>query len=317
MNILAIESSCDETSIAIMKDQKILANIISSQIDTHKKYGGVIPEIASRLHFENFGFVLEEAMTKANMKYEELDYIAYTSNPGLIGCLHIGKMIAKTMASYLNIPLIPCNHIEGHIYASAIDEEFIFPALFLVTSGGHTQLVLLKKHLSFEILGTTLDDAVGESFDKVGRMLGFAYPAGPIIDKNWAKGKDTFHLPLPKNDKTLDFSFSGLKSACANQIDKNKNNPDFNKIDFSTSFQNVAIKILMNKLELAIDKYHPNLVGIAGGVSANSLLRSETKRICQKHHLKCIIPKMAYCTDNAAMIARLAYQKIIEMKGNN
>ncbi len=309
MYILAIETSCDETSFAISKNGIILSNIISSQIDTHKKYGGVVPEIASRLHFENFGFILDEVIKKSKIKITKIDKIAYTEKPGLIGCLHIGKMIAKTLSSYLNKDIISCNHLEGHIYSSAIDNKFEFPLLSLVVSGGHTQLYLLKKNLDFNLIGSTLDDAIGECYDKIARMLKLSYPGGPIIDKLSKSGKNVYKLSIPKKDKTLDFSFSGLKSASANFIDKNKNNLNIN--DFCSSFQNVAIQSLINKIELATKKYKPKMITIAGGVSANSLLREKIKEFCNKNNILFLLPDLKYCTDNAAMIARLAYEKLI------
>lgn len=314
MKILAVETSCDETSIAIIDNAKILSNVVFSQIDSHKKYGGVVPELASRLHFENFGYVLEQALNDAKLNIEDIEQIAYTEKPGLIGCLHIGKMIAKTLSSYLNAPLIPCDHLEGHIYSVAIKNDFIFPALFLIASGGHTQLVLLKKHLDFHVLGSTLDDAVGEAYDKVGRLLGYSYPAGPIIDNNSKKGQDSFELPVLKKNKNLNFSFSGLKSFCANLIDKNKNNKNFNKIDFCTSFQNTIIKILFTKIDLAVNKYKPKMISIVGGVSANSLIRKTLQEYGKKQNINIFLPDLIYCTDNAAMIARLAYQKYLEQK---
>lgn len=309
MIILAVETSCDETSIAIIKDNKVLTNIISSQIDLHKKYGGVVPELAAREHSNNVTYVLKSAIEAAKIDIKTIDYIAYTSTPGLISCLHVGKVIAETIAIYLQKPLIPCNHLFGHIYASLIDNEWSFPVLGLLVSGGHTQLVFLKKHLDFKLLGETLDDAVGECYDKVARMLGLGYPGGPKIDKLAKEGQDLYKLPLPKNDQTLDFSFSGLKSACANIIDKEKEK--INVANFSCSLQTTITKILINKLVLAINKYHPKTVVLAGGVSANDLLRTNFLNL-KKHYpdINFILPKLEYCTDNAAMIAKLASYQI-------
>ncbi len=308
MKILAIESSCDETSIAIIENGKILSNIISSQIDVHKLYGGVVPEIASRLHFDNFPFVLMEALSKAKIDIKDIDKIAYTAEPGLIGCLHIGKVIAKTLSSYLKKDLIPCNHIEGHIYANAIENNFSFPLLALIVSGGHTQLFIIKKHLDFKLIGTTVDDAVGEAYDKVARMLGLQYPGGPLVDKLSKKGKDTYKLPFPKHDDSLDFSFSGLKSAAANIIGNSK--VPINKANFAASFQNQVVKILLDKVAKASKLYSVKMIVIGGGVSANSLLREKINDSCLRNKITVAKPRLEYCTDNAAMIAKLAEEKM-------
>lgn len=309
MIILAIETSCDETSIAIIKDNQILSNIVSSQISLHQRYGGVVPELAARAHSNNISYVLSSALKDAKIDLEKIDYIAYTSTPGLISCLHVGKVAADTIATYLKKPLIPCNHLFGHVYASLIDYQWEFPVLGLVVSGGHTQLFYLTEHLKFEILGQTLDDAVGECYDKVARMLGLSYPGGPEIDKLAKSGQDTYSLPLPKNDKTLDFSFSGLKSAAAKIIDQEQ--AKLNIANFSCSLQNTIVSVLINKLVLAIESYQPKTVLLAGGVSANSALRTNFLNLKQKYpNLNFIVPKIEYCTDNAAMIGVLARQQI-------
>lgn len=309
MTILAIETSCDETSVAVIKDNQILSNVISSQISLHQKYGGVVPELAARAHSENIGYVLSTAIKDAKIDLATVDYIAYTSNPGLVSCLHVGRVAAETLATYLNKPLIPANHLYGHIYASLIDNQWEFPVLGLLVSGGHTQLIYLKAHLNFEILGQTLDDAVGECYDKVARMLGLPYPGGPEIDKLAKSGQDTYQLPLPKNDKTLDFSFSGLKSAAAKVIQKEKD--QLNIANFSCSLQKTIVKSLINKLTLAIEQYHPKTVVLAGGVSANSELRTTFLALKQKYpQVTFIVPELEYCTDNAAMIGILASYQI-------
>ncbi|MGL5268366.1 MAG: tRNA (adenosine(37)-N6)-threonylcarbamoyltransferase complex transferase subunit TsaD [Spiroplasma sp.] len=309
MIILAIETSCDETSVAIIKDNQILSNIVSSQISLHQKYGGVVPELAARAHSDNICYVLSSALKYAKINLEKIDYIAYTNTPGLISCLHVGKVVADTIAIYLKKPLILCNHLFGHVYASLIDHQWKFPVLGLVVSGGHTQLFYLKEHLEFNILGQTLDDAVGECYDKVARMLGLSYPGGPEIDRLAKSGQFTYQLPLPKNDKSLDFSFSGLKSAAAKIIDQEKEN--LNIANFSCSLQNTIIKVLINKLILAINKYQPKTVVLAGGVSANRDLRRNFLSLKQKYpSLNFIVPKMEYCTDNAAMIGILASYQI-------
>lgn len=312
MVILAIETSCDETSIAIFKNGKILANIISSQIKEHTKYGGVVPELVSRLHLKNFSYVLLEALQKANIHITELQYIAYTAKPGLIGALHIGKTIAETLSNYLEIPILPLKHLYGHIYASAIDNDFLFPLLAVLVSGGHTQLILMKKHLNFEILGSTLDDAIGECYDKVARMLDLGYPGGPVIDKLAATGTTTqYHLPLPLNDQSYNFSFSGLKSAVANLIAKEQRNTKINLSNFCATFQKTCVDIIMRKTKLAIQNFQPQMVTLVGGVSSNSALRAAILNLATPN-LKIVIPKLEYCTDNAAMIARLAAQELLE-----
>lgn len=309
MIILAIETSCDETSVAIIKDKKVLSNIIASQIKLHQQYGGVVPELAARAHSENIAIVLQTAIKKSKISLTDIDFIAYTNTPGLISCLHVGKVIAQTMAAYLERPLLPCNHLVGHLYAAIIENEWQFPVLGLLVSGGHTQLMLANQHLNFTVLGQTLDDAVGECFDKVARMLGLKYPGGPEIERIAKLGKPIYKLPLPKNDNSLDFSFSGLKSACANIIDKEKNNLQVN--NFVSSFQTTVIQVLINKIEIALKKYNPKTLVLVGGVSANQQLRLAVLNLTVKYsNLNIIVPKLEYCTDNAAMIGILASYQI-------
>lgn len=313
MKILAIESSCDEFSVAINIDGTIKANIISSQIEEHIQFGGVIPEFAARLHVKNFAWVLQEALLTANIKIEEITMIAYTAKPGLIGSLIVGKLVAQTLALYLNVPLMPLDHIQGHIYAANIEQKFTYPLMSLVVSGGHTQIQLVSEPLKFEILGTTQDDAVGECYDKVARALGLTYPGGPKIDMLAPEGDATqFKLPLSLQDDSYNFSFSGLKTACLNWINKYKqNNQEINLADFCASFQATAIKSLMLKLEKAVINYQPKTLSVAGGVSANKQLRQEIKLLANKYQLTVAIPSLKYCTDNAAMMAELAYENIL------
>lgn len=309
MIILAIETSCDETSVAIIKDKKVLSNIIASQIKLHQQYGGVVPELAARVHSENIAMVLQTAIKKSKISLTDIDFIAYTNTPGLVSCLHVGKVIAQTIAAYLGKPLLPCNHLIGHLYAAIIENEWQFPVLGLLVSGGHTQLMLANEHLNFTVLGQTLDDAVGECFDKVARMLELKYPGGPEIERIAKLGKPIYKLPLPKNDNSLDFSFSGLKSACANIIDKEKNNLQVN--NFASSFQTTVIQVLINKIEIALKKYNPKTLVLVGGVSANQQLRLAVLNLKVKYsNLKIIVPKLEYCTDNAAMIGILASYQI-------
>ena len=313
--ILAIESSCDETSVAIIDNGNLLANIVSSQIDVHAKYGGVMPEIASRLHCENIGYVIKEALEKANTNLEEIDAFAITRGPGLIGALHVGMQAAKTLAMAYDKPLIPVHHLAGHIYANEFVDEFSFPMLAVVVSGGNTELVYMKDHLEFEILSTTRDDAVGESFDKVARCLGLPYPGGVVIDRLAKEGKHTYDLPVPlKGEDTLDFSYSGLKTSVINLVHKYEQKGETVNInDMAKSFQDVAIGQILNRVEKACSRYEVKEVILAGGVSANSYLRSEMQKLMEKLNIKLVIPPLWCTTDNAAMIAKVA-EKLYERK---
>lgn len=307
--ILAIESSCDETACAILKDKnELLSNVISTQIEVHKKYGGVMPEVASRLHIENISVVINEALEKANVKMEEVDAIAVTSGPGLIGALHVGLQAAKALALYYNIPLIPVHHLSGHIYANEYVTPLKFPLLAIVVSGGNTELVIMKDHLSFDIIGQTKDDAIGEAFDKVARVLGLSYPGGVSIDKLSKLGKNTYTLPRPLADHSYDYSFSGLKTAVINLVHKIKQNgEEVNIEDMATSFQTTAIDLLLDKALPAVEEYDVKQVVLAGGVSANSYLRSEIVRRLKDSNVEVVIPPIWCTTDNAAMIAKVGY----------
>ena len=252
MIILALETSCDETSIAILKNKKVLSNITISQVLEQQKYGGVMPSLAAKLHIKNIQQVLISALSEAKISPEKIDYIAYTEKPGLIICLQIGKIVAETLALYLNKPLVPCNHLEGHIYASLLEkkeEEWEFPALALIISGGHTQIYRLNNHSDFVLLGETSDDAIGECLDKSAILLGYDYPGGPIIEGLALSGKSTYQLPLPKNDESCDFSFSGLKSEISRLVNKEGKNMQVN--DLACSLQFTLAEILTKKLKNA------------------------------------------------------------------
>lgn len=307
--VLAIETSCDETSASIvMNGNKEIATVVLTQMDIHKLYGGVVPEIASRHHVENITLILEELFIKANMNIEDIDLIAVTYGPGLIGSLLIGIQAAKTLALIYNKPLVPIHHIAGHIYANKLVGEFNFPLISLVISGGHTDLIYMEDEYSFKKLGGTLDDAVGEAYDKVARVLGLEYPGGPIIDKLSQKGNPTYKLPIPMDDDSYNFSFSGLKSAVINLVNNEKKKG--NKIiveDLAASFQDVVVKILTKKTMDAVKKYNVKQLLIAGGVSANSSVRNEFKKLCLENNIELLIPNIQYCTDNATMIGCAAY----------
>lgn len=307
--ILGIESSCDETSCSIVKNGRVdIGTSISTQISIHKNYGGVVPEIASREHVKNITFVIEECLEKAQMKMEDIDAIAITYGPGLIGSLLIGLEAAKTLSFIYNKPLIPVHHIAGHIYANSLEKEMKFPLLALVVSGGHTELVLMKDHYKFEKLGGTLDDAIGECYDKVARVLGLAYPGGPKVDKLAHMGKPTYKLPIPMNDDSYNFSFSGLKSAVINlNHNLEQRNEHLNKEDLATSFQNVAITEIINKTRKAIKEENIKTLIVAGGVAANQGLREEVTKLGKELGVDVTIPSMKYCTDNATMIAAAGY----------
>ena len=313
--ILAIESSCDETSVAITKDGKLLSNVVNTQIEVHQKYGGVMPEIASRLHCENIALVLKEAVEKANIKLEDVDAFAITRGPGLIGALHVGMQAAKTLSLIYKKPLIPVHHLAGHIYANEFNTELKFPLLAVVVSGGNSELVLMKDHMNFEIIGETRDDAVGECYDKVARVLGLPYPGGIPIDKLAKEGEHTYHLPKPlAGEDTYDMSFSGLKTNVINLVHNlEQKGETVNVPNMCRSFQDVANGIVIQRATRAIKEYNIKQVVLAGGVSANSYLREQMQIECQKLGANIIIPPMWCCTDNAAMIAKVA-EHLYEMK---
>ena len=307
--ILAIESSCDETSMSIVKNGKdVLSIVVNTQISTHEKYGGVVPEIASRMHTENITMVLDETLKKANVSMDDISAIAVTYGPGLMGSLLVGVEAAKTIAYVYKKPLIAVNHMAGHIYANNIENTMEFPILALVVSGGHTDLVYMEDDYKFEVLGSTLDDAIGETYDKVARVLDLKYPGGPNVEKLAAQGKPTYKLPIPMNDNSLNMSFSGLKSSIINLVhNETQRGNTINKEDLAASFQTVAIDELTRKLSLALKKVNVNQVIIAGGVSANQYLRKEVAKLLENTNIKLLVPSMIYCTDNGAMIGAAAY----------
>ena len=309
MYILGIESSCDETSVSIVKNgNQEIATVISSQIDVHKNFGGVVPEVASRHHVKNITIVLEECLKKANMKMENIDAIAITYGPGLIGSLLIGLEAAKTLAFIYKKPLIPVHHIAGHIYANSLVKELKFPLLAVVVSGGHTELIEMKEHYDFEKLGGTLDDAIGECYDKVARVIGLEYPGGPKLDKIAALGKDIYKLPIPLQDNSYNFSFSGLKSAVINLVhNEQQKGKTIKKEDIATSFQKVAIESIITKVKKAVLEKNIKNVIIAGGVAANSGLRESMEKLSKELKFDLSIPPMKYCTDNGTMIAAAGY----------
>lgn len=305
--ILAIESSCDETSIAILKnDSELLANVISTQIAVHQKYGGVMPEIASRLHVENIGVVLKEALEQAHITMEDVSAIAVTSGPGLIGALHVGLQCAKTLALMYNKPLIPVHHLAGHIYANEYVAPLKFPCLAIIVSGGNTELVIMDKHLSFNIIGETRDDAIGEAFDKVARVVGLPYPGGVSIDRLSKEGKYAYKLPRPLNDHSYDYSYSGIKTAVINLVHNLKQKgEEIDVPDLAYSFQKTAVDLLLDKALPAIEEYKCVQVVLAGGVSANSYLREQIVERTKNKDVEVIIPPIWCTTDNAAMIAKV------------
>jgi len=307
--ILGIESSCDETSVSIVKNgTDEIATIVLSQMDTHSLYGGVVPEIASRMHVENITIVIEECLKKANMRMDEIDAIAVTYGPGLIGCLLIGVGAASTLSYIYNKPLVPVHHIAGHIYANNLVSKMEFPLIALVVSGGHTDLIYMEKDYSFKKIGGTLDDAVGECYDKVARVINVPYPGGPLVDKLSYKGKDTYRLPLPLDDDSYNFSFSGIKSAVINLVhNEEQRDNKIRKEDIACSFQNRVVEILTKKTMRALKEYNVKNLIIAGGVSANSGIRNKFSELCSKNDINLTIPNIKYCTDNAAMIAAAGY----------
>lgn len=316
--ILAIESSCDDTSAAVLKGKKVLSNIIANQ-NVHSLYGGVVPELASRAHQQNIIPVVDAAIKKANIKKIDINAIAFTKGPGLLGSLLVGVSFAKSFSMAMNIPLISINHMQGHILAHFIDDETptpTFPFLCLTVSGGHTQIVLVKSAEKMEIIGTTIDDAAGEAFDKSAKILGLSYPGGPLIDKYAKHGNiNAFKFGKPKV-KGLDFSFSGLKTSILykiqNNIQKDANFIEDNLEDLCASIQHSIVDILLDKLEKSIKERGVNKIAIAGGVSANSYLRRELNKLSKEKGYELYIPKFEYCTDNAAMIGIAGYFKYLD-----
>lgn len=313
--LLSIESSCDDTSAAILKDGVVLSNCIANQ-EAHKLYGGVVPEVASRAHQKNIIPVVHMAIQKAGIDKKEITAIGFTRGPGLMGSLMVGVSYAKAFALAMNIPMIEVNHMQAHVLAHfAADPKPTFPFLCLTVSGGHTQIVLVKDYLDMEVLGTTIDDAAGEAFDKTGKILGLDYPAGPLIDKYAKLGSPIFKFPEPKIEG-LNFSFSGLKTSILYFLKKElKTNPDFikeNLNDICASVQDRIVSILINKLKKAIEQTGVDSIAIAGGVSANSGLRQALTDLGKEQNLQTFIPEFQYCTDNAAMIGVTAYYKYLK-----
>ena len=305
--ILGIETSCDETAVAIIKNgREIAANVVASQIESHKRFGGVVPEIASRHHVEQITIVIEEALRQANLTFSEIDAIAVTEGPGLVGALLIGVNAAKALAFAHNKPLVPVHHIAGHIYANRLVTELKFPLLALVVSGGHTEIVYMKEHGHFEVIGETRDDAAGEAYDKVARTLNMPYPGGPHIDRLAHEGKPTIDLPRAwLEEGSYDFSFSGLKSAVINTVHNAEQRGEvIAPEDLAASFQESVIEVLVKKTERAVAEYKVKQLLVAGGVAANKGLRKALEETFAKHpEVKLVIPPLSLCTDNAAMIA--------------
>ncbi|MCL2559253.1 MAG: tRNA (adenosine(37)-N6)-threonylcarbamoyltransferase complex transferase subunit TsaD [Turicibacter sp.] len=306
MLILGIESSCDETAASVARDGcEVLSNVVASQADIHRQFGGVVPEVASRYHVEVITAVIDEAMREAGVAFSDLDGIAVTQGPGLVGSLIVGLQAAQAISFVHNIPLIPVHHIAGHIYANALEAPMTFPLIALVVSGGHTELILMKADNEFEYLGRTLDDAVGEAYDKVARILEIGYPGGPLIDKLATTGCDTYSLPRIWLDKNgFDFSFSGLKSAVINLTHNAKQRGELiDPANLAASFQASVVEVLVGKTMRALEKYGVENLVVAGGVAANSGLRGALEAAAKEKGIHLMIPAFKYCTDNAAMIA--------------
>jgi len=310
--ILAIESSCDETAAAVVVNgREVLSNIISSQIDIHKKFGGVVPEVASRKHIEAISAVVDEALEEAGVTFKDIDAVAVTYGPGLVGALLVGLQYAKALAYSLGIPLIGVNHIEGHISANFIQyKELEPPFVTLVVSGGHTFIVHMKDYGDFEVMGQTRDDAAGEAYDKVARAIGLGYPGGPKIDKLAKEGNENA-IKFPRanfHEESLDFSFSGIKSAVLNYLNKlEMKGESYNQADVAASFQKSVVDVLVDNAMKACKIKAVDKIAIAGGVAANSYLRNAMMKRGEKEGIKVLFPEMILCTDNAAMIGSAAY----------
>lgn len=313
--ILAIETSCDETAAAVIKNgREIISNVVASQIESHKRFGGVVPEIASRHHVEQITLVLDETLDKAEMSWDEIDAIAVTEGPGLVGALIVGINAAKAIAFAKGKPLIPVHHIAGHIYANRLEEEFKFPVLALIVSGGHTELVLMREHDKYEVIGETLDDAAGEAFDKVARVLDLPYPGGPHIDALASETEATIDFPRAwLEEASYNFSFSGLKSAVMNYThNKKQKNEAYDQADIAASFQASVVEVLTEKTYRAAIEYEVKQVIVAGGVAANKGLRKALESRFSQTEIDLLIPPFHLCTDNAAMIgaaAGIKYEK--------
>jgi len=313
---LAIESSCDETSMSIIKNGTVeIATVTNTQIDIHKDFGGVVPEVASRSHIENVTIVLEELFSKCDLTINDIDIIGVTYGPGLIGSLMIGLQCAKTISLVTGKPLIPVHHIAGHIYANNLEKRLEFPLIALVVSGGHTDLVYMDKDYSFKRIGSTLDDAIGEAYDKVAKVCGLDYPGGPIVDKLSKFGEDTYDLPMPLDDESYNFSFSGIKSAVINVIHNEKQRGNEIRVnDMCKTFQNRVVSVIVKKTMRALNEYGVKNLVLAGGVAANSYLRECLKQECEKNNINFSYPRISYCTDNAAMIGSAAYYAYLNGK---
>ena len=309
---LGIESSCDETSVAVIKNgREILSNIIDTQIPIHEKYGGVVPEIASRNHIEAISRVTKKALQEANVSFKDIDAITPTYGPGLVGALLVGVSYAKALSYAINKPLVGVNHIQGHIAANYLTyQELEPPFLCMLISGGNTQIVYVKDYTEFEVLGKTRDDAIGEAFDKVARVVGLEYPGGPKVDKLAKEGTPNIKLPKTHFENSLDFSFSGIKTAV---ININHNTKDINKADLCASFEKTVTEVLIENIEKAVKQTGMKKLAIAGGVSANSYIRNEILKL-QTEEFKIYMPDLKLCTDNAAMIAAAGYYNFINGK---
>ncbi|MEX5935706.1 tRNA (adenosine(37)-N6)-threonylcarbamoyltransferase complex transferase subunit TsaD [Mammaliicoccus sciuri] len=308
--ILSIETSCDETAASVIKNgNEIISNEVVTQMMTHKKFGGVVPEVASRQHVEVMTTVIDEALKNANMQMDDIDAIAVTEGPGLIGALLVGVASAKALAFSHQKPLIPVHHIAGHIYANHLVKPLEFPLIALIVSGGHTELIYMKNHLDFEVIGETRDDAVGEAYDKVARTIGLPYPGGPEVDRLAQIGQDTLNFPRVWLEKdSYDFSFSGLKSAVINTLhNKKQKNEEIIKEDVATSFQNSVVEVLVGKTMAAVKDYDVQHLIVAGGVAANKGLSHALEQKSNKLGIDLSIPPLNLCTDNAAMIGSVAH----------
>lgn len=307
--ILAIESSCDETSISIVKNGKEdIATVINSQIDVHTIYGGVVPEVASRLHLENITICINECLEKASMSMNDIDAVACTYGPGLLGSLLVGVEAAKVLSFVYNKPLIAVNHMMGHMYANMINNELDFPLISLIISGGHTDLIFMKNKNDFEYLGQTLDDAIGEAYDKVARILDLPYPGGPNVERYALEGNDTYKMPKILDDNSYNFSFSGIKSHINNLVHNEiQRGNEINKYDIACSFQNTVCSLLVSKVKKAIIDKNIKTFMLSGGVASNNFIRNSLKNMCDELGVKMHVPDKVYCTDNATMIGAAAY----------